>query len=341
MGLFDQMKQHYVEVIDWTEKDDGCLSYFFPMKDREIPTGAQLTVRETQLAIFLNEGKIADIFGPGRYTLNTKTLPLLRQMKQWDEHFRSPFKSDVIFFSTREQIDQRWGTATPITYRDSELGPIRVRGHGSFSYRLKNPKLFFEKLSGTADRFLSTQVEPHLVSVIVGALRGLLGSSGVNFIDLAGNHDSLVEALMLICKDKFAAYGLNLETLQVSGISLPKEMQSHFDKVASMRMVGDVKKYLIFQAAEALTQPGNEGLGMGLGLGLGLGAMKNEKEKKTSAPSEPKATNQKRLKPPAEIPDKDDDTVATLQQLREIQKKGLLTDEEVAKKVAELFKKKA
>lgn len=358
MGLFEEIKQRYVEIIDWSENGDGILAYRFPMREREIPTGASLTVRDSQLALFLDGGKIADIFEPGRYTLNFRTLPLLSELKGWEEFFASPFRSDVYFFSTREQLGQKWGTPTPLTVRDVELGPIRIRAHGIFSYRLKNPRVFFEKVSGTSDSYTTQQLDAHLRSIIVSCLRAILGNSQVPFIDLAANQEALCEALKAASIAKFKDYGLKLETLSVQGISLPKELQSHFDKVASMRMVGDVNKYLIFQAAESLTMPGTKetgmnGLQMGLGLGLGLNSILKGLGQQIppgtpgappAAPTDPrKAVGSGEEKTPPKIAKDETDggTVATLSQLHELHKKGLLTDDEVQAKIAALFKKKS
>jgi membrane protease subunit (stomatin/prohibitin family) len=344
MGLLDTLKQHYVEVIDWTEKDDALLVYRFPMKDREIPTGAQLTVRETQLALFLDEGQVADVFEPGRYVLTTKTLPRLAVLKKWDPYFRSPFKSDIFFFSTREQTNQKWGTPTPLTIRDRELGPIRIRAHGFFSYKIKNPRVFFEKISGTADQFSVADADGHLRSLIVSCLGSFFGGVQIPFIDMAANQAELSEFLRQKIGGQFADYGLTLVKFSVQSVSLPRELQSHFDKVASMRMVGDLQKYLLFQAAESLTTKTEtkEGLSsaLGVGLGLGLGGLLRQGGQ---PPQTPAPTAAPQPAPPTKevsaLPSPDD-TVATLAQLHELQKKGLLTQEEFEAKVTALFRKK-
>src|SRR5271156_4268671 len=158
MSLRDFISKQWIDVIDWTEPEDGILAYRYPMQDREIQNGGKLTVRDSQAAVFVNEGKAADAFGPGLYTLNTQTLPILTNLKNWDKAFQSPFKSDVYFFSTRTQIDQKWGTATPITIRDKEFGPIRIRAHGTYSYKVKNPKTFFKTLSGTKEAYTTEEL---------------------------------------------------------------------------------------------------------------------------------------------------------------------------------------
>ena len=137
MSLSDFVRKQFVDVIDWVESDPGLLVYRYPMQDREIQTGAKLTVRESQLAVFINEGRLADTFKPGLYTLTTQTLPVLTYLRNWDKAFKSPFKSDVYFFSQREQLDQKWGTAQAITIRDKDYGPMRIRGFGTYSYSIQ------------------------------------------------------------------------------------------------------------------------------------------------------------------------------------------------------------
>src|SRR6478735_9368047 len=153
MALMGFLKKQFIDVIEWTEDADGVLAWRYPMADHEIQNGAKLTVRESQAALFVNEGKAADAFGPGLYTLETRTLPLLTNLMNWDRLFKSPFKSDVYFFSTRMQTDQRWGTQNPITVRDKDFGMVRLRGHGIYAYHLVNPLVFHQRVSGTRDLY--------------------------------------------------------------------------------------------------------------------------------------------------------------------------------------------
>ena len=153
MALMDFIKKQFIDVIHWTEEGDGVLAYRYPMQDFEIQNGAQLTVRDSQICVFVNEGQVADVFGPGLYTLNTQTLPILTNLKNWDKLFDSPFKSDVYFFSTRLQLDRKWGTPNPITIRDKDFGMVRMRAFGIYSYKLKDPGLFYKEISGTRDTY--------------------------------------------------------------------------------------------------------------------------------------------------------------------------------------------
>src|ERR1019366_4895429 len=177
------LRKQFIDVIDWTEPEDGILAYRYPMQDREIQNGGKLTVRDSQMALFVNEGKIADQFSPGLYTLNTNTLPILTYLKNWDKLFESPFKSDVYFFSTRQRLDRKWGTPNPVTIRDKDFGMVRLRAFGIYAFHLVNPKLFYTTVSGTVERYTIEQLESQLRNTIVGQISDLFGESGVPFID--------------------------------------------------------------------------------------------------------------------------------------------------------------
>src|SRR6266568_1809727 len=170
MALGDFLRKQFIDVIQWTEPEEGILAYRIPMQDMEIQNGAKLTVRESQMAAFVNEGRMADILGPGLYTLSTQTLPLLTNLMNWDKAFQSPFKSDVYFFSTRLQINQKWGTATPITVRDKEFGAVRLRAYGIYAWRIADPKVFHEKVSGTRQAYLIGELEGQLRNTIIGTM---------------------------------------------------------------------------------------------------------------------------------------------------------------------------
>src|SRR5579871_1301033 len=185
------LSKQFIDVIQWTEPQDGILAYRFPMQDMEIQNGGKLTVRESQMAAFVNEGRVADIFGPGLYTLTTQTLPILTDLMNWDKRFQSPFKSDVYFFSTRIKTNQRWGTATPITIRDREFGAVRVRGYGIYSFHVDNPRVFHAKVSGTREEYHVADIEGQLRNTIIGRMTGAFAESGVPFLDMAANQMEL------------------------------------------------------------------------------------------------------------------------------------------------------
>ena len=274
MGLRSFLEQQFIDVIHWTEPDTGVLAYRFPMANMEIQSGAQLTVRESQMAAFVNEGRIADVFGPGLYTLTTRTLPLLTDLKNWDKEFQSPFKSDVFFFSTRLQINQKWGTATPITIREKEFGAIRVRAYGIYSYRITDPRAFLKNVSATQEVYHVEDLEGQLRNTIVAKMTELIAPVEVPFLDMAANQGELARKVTEQLKPAFAALGLGLEAFVIENLSLPEELQKFLDQRISMNIVGDLGKYTQFSAAQSIpiaaANPGGGGAGAGVGLGAGI-----------------------------------------------------------------------
>jgi membrane protease subunit (stomatin/prohibitin family) len=272
MSLGSFIKKQFIDVIHWTENAPGVLAWRFPMQDMEIQQGAQLTVRESQMAVFVNEGVVADIFSPGLYTLETRTLPILTNLKHWDKMFQSPFKSDVYFFSTRQQTNQRWGTQNPITIRDKDFGAVRLRGNGVYSYHIVEPGTLHTKLSGTQATYTVADLEPHLRNTIIGHVSDAFAQSGIPFLDMAANINELSKAMRDQVTPIFMDYGLSLDSFQVSNLSLPEELQKRLDERIGMNMVGDMKQYTQFQVAQSMPiAAANEGGGAGLGAGMGAG----------------------------------------------------------------------
>jgi membrane protease subunit (stomatin/prohibitin family) len=270
--LRDFLRKQFIDVIEWVEPEDGILAYRYPMQDYEIQNGGQLTVRESQMALFVNEGQVADLFGPGLHTLNTRTLPILTYLKNWDKAFQSPFKSDVYFFSTRLQTNQHWGTPNPITIRDKEFGAIRLRAFGIYSYNIADPKVFYRKVSGTRDIYRVPDLEGQLRNTIIGRLTDTFANSQVPFLDMAANQVALSTQIGNQFKPAFAELGLALDSFVVENISLPDELQKVLDQRIQMNMVGDMGRYTQFQAAQAIPiAAANEGGGAGIGAGLGAG----------------------------------------------------------------------
>ena len=272
MSLGDFLRKQLIDVIQWTEERDGVLAYRYPMRDMEIQYGARLTVRESQMALFVNEGKIADQFGPGLYTLETQTLPLLTDLKHWYTGFESPFKSDVYFFSTRVQTDQRWGTQQPITIRDKDFGMVRLRGFGLYSFHVADPTRFHQKISGTRESYAVSDLEGHLRNTIVGQVSDAFAQSRIPFLDMAGNLLELGAAISTQIAPVFADLGLALDSFVVESLSLPDELQKKLDERIGMNMAGNLRDYTQYQAAQAIPiAAANEGGGAGLGAGLGAG----------------------------------------------------------------------
>ena len=283
MGLSGQLKgflkKQFIDVIHWTEPEEGILAWRFPMQDMEIQNGAKLTVRESQQALFVNEGRAADAFGPGLYTLNTQTLPLLTNLMNWDKLFQSPFKSDVYFFSTRQQLAQRWGTTQPVTIRDKDFGAIRLRGYGIYSWHIADARAFHTKVSGTRDLYRIGELEAQLRNTIVQHISDGFAESGIPFLDMAANLVEVGFRIREALTPLFGEMGIALDTLVVENLSLPEELQKRLDERIGMNMIGNMQQYTQFQAAQALPiAAANEGggvagMGVGLGAGLGLGQM--------------------------------------------------------------------
>jgi membrane protease subunit (stomatin/prohibitin family) len=272
MTLRDFIAKQWIDVIEWVEPEEGILAYRYPMQDREIQSGGKLTVRESQFAVFVNEGKVADAFGPGLYTLNTQTLPILTYLRNWDKAFKSPFKSDVYFFSARIQTDQHWGTPNPITIRDKEFGAIRLRGFGIYSYHLSDAKAFYSKISGTRDLYRVADLEGQLRNTIIAKMTDAFAASQIPFLDMAANQNTLAEKISEQIKPAFTEYGLTLDSFVVENLSLPEELQKILDQRIGMTMVGDMGRYTQYEVAQSIPiAAANEG-GGGVGVGAGLGA---------------------------------------------------------------------
>ena len=328
MSLLSFAKKQFIDFIQWTETKPGVLAYRYPMDGMEIQNGGQLVVRDTQSAMFANEGKVADVFEPGTHTLTTRTLPILTYLQNWDKAFESPFKSDVYFFSLREQTNQTWGTAMPITIRDKEFGVIRLRANGIYSYKIKDIEPFWTKLSGTTPEYTVNDVEGQLRASILTALSSFLGNSGIAFLDMAANQQAFSDKLKEAVAPALAEYGLELKTFLVQSLSLPEELQQHLDKVSSMGMVKDLQQYARFQAADSLsTAAANPGGVAGAGVGMGAGvAMGQMMAGALSGVNAAQAGNTAVADP-----------MATLEKLSDLLKKGVLTQAEFDAKKAELL----
>lgn len=272
MGVFDFLSKQFVDVIDWTEAP-GDLALRYPMQDREIQNGGQLTVRDNQLALFYNEGRVADAFEPGLHTLETANLPVLTSIMNWDKGFRSPFKADIYFFSMKEHAGLKWGTQQPITVRDKEFGPIRVRAFGSYSFRIADVAKFASTLMGTLEHVAVADVESQLRGAIATAIASALGKGDVAFLDIAGDQQAMSERLKAAVEPAFAAWGLAVASFFVESVSLPEDVQAHLDKGSAMRVIGNLDQYARFQAADAIgTAAGNDSGMAGLGVGAAAGA---------------------------------------------------------------------
>ncbi|MFG5408379.1 SPFH domain-containing protein [Piscinibacter sakaiensis] len=280
MALMDFIKKQFIDILEWTEDGDGTLAWRFPMAGNEIQYGASLTVRESQMAVFVNEGKVADVFGPGMYKLTTQTIPVLTYLKNWDKLFQSPFKSDLYFFSTRQQIDQRWGTTQPVTVRDKDFGAVRLRAFGNYAYRIVDPKAFYTEISGTRDRYTVAELDGQLRALMLQHISDAVAGSGIAFLDLAANQVEFAAQLKAATAPAFAKLGLGLETVTLQNVSLPEELQKILDQKIGMGMIGnDMGKFMQYQTAQSIPKFAEGGGGgggvagdaMGLGAGVALG----------------------------------------------------------------------
>ncbi|MCP4636009.1 MAG: hypothetical protein GY848_06005 [Methyloversatilis sp.] len=281
MGIGDFIKKQFIDVLQWNEDGDGVLAWRYPMQDFEIQYGAKLTVRESQMAVFVNEGKVADVFGPGLHTLNTNTLPVLTYLQNWDKLFESPFKSDVYFFSTRLQLGRKWGTPQPVTVRDKDFGMVRLRAFGMYSYKLADPKKFFTEISGTRDTYTVDDLEMQLRNLVVSTMSSTLGNSAAPFLDMAANLGVMSDAVKAAMTPVFERYGVAIDNFAVESISLPEELQKALDTRISMGMVGNMATYTQYQTANAIplaaqNEGGLAGVGASLGAGLTMGQVMTE-----------------------------------------------------------------
>ena len=350
MGLMDFIKKQFIDVIQWTEDSDGTLAWRFPMSGMEIQNGAMLVVRESQMAVFVNEGKVADVFGPGTHKLGTQTLPVLTYLKNWDKLFESPFKSDVYFFSTRQQVDQKWGTPQPITIRDADFGAVRLRAFGNYSFRMADPKLFHTEISGTRESYGTADLDGQLRGLVLQNISNAIASSGIAFLDLAANQLSFAQALTTQLRPEFTKLGLTLEGMTVQNVSLPEELQKIMDQKIGMGMVGnDMGKFMQYQTAQAIPKfaegaaqggGGVVGDAMGLGAGVALGqVLAQNLQSGLMGTGAATAAAAAAAAPMAPAGVKPEDIMATLEKLGDLKTKGILTQEEFDSKKAELLKK--
>lgn len=346
MAIMDFIRKQFIDIIQWTEDDDGTLAWRFPMRDMEIQNGASLTVRESQLAVFVNEGKVADVLGPGIHQLTTQTLPVLTYLKNWDKLFESPFKSEVYFFSTRQQLDQKWGTPQPITIRDKDFGAVRLRAFGNYSYRIADPKLFHTEISGTRDVYTVGDLDGQLRGMILQHISNAIAASGIAFLDLAANQMAFAKALTTELAPAFSAVGLKVEAMTVQNVSLPEELQKIMDQKIGMGMVGnEMGKFMQYQTGQAIPEMakgaasgggGGSGLAgdaMGLGAGMAMGQVLAQTMQSglQGAGAAAAAQTASAIKP--------EEVMATLEKLGELKAKGILTQDEFDAKKTELLKK--
>ena len=278
MGIFSNLvRGQLIDVIEWKDPDQQTMVYRYDCGGKEIMMGAQLTVRESQVAVMVNEGQLADVFTPGRYELQTQNMPILTALKSWKYGFNSPFKAEVYFINTKQFIDQKWGTSAPVMMRDAEFGMVRLLAHGIYSFQVSDPKVFLKEVFGTNGLYTTDYVTGQIKRTIVSGLSDAIAQSKIPALDLAANYDELSAYALQVLSPKIAPLGLKLSSFVIENISLPEEVQKAMDQRTSMAVVGDLNQYTQFQAAAAMRDAANNQNGAaGLGAGMGAAAMMSQ-----------------------------------------------------------------
>jgi membrane protease subunit (stomatin/prohibitin family) len=338
MSLGSFIKKQFIDILQWNEDVDGVLAWRYPMQDFEIQYGGSLTVRESQIAVFVNEGKIADVFGPGMHKLTTQTLPVLTYLRNWDKLFQSPFKSDVYFFSTRLQTGRKWGTPQAITLRDTDFGMVRLRAFGMYSYAIADARKFFVGISGTRAVYTRDDLEEQLRGILVSTMATALGSASAPFLDMAANQTLMASQVKGAIEAAFEKYGLALDVFNVTSINLPDDLQEALDKRIAIGMAGDLNKYTQYQVANAVplaaqNEGGMAGVGASLSAGVVLGqTMAQGLAGAQKAPAAPTVAA-----PPAAAP-ATPEPEARLTQLKGLLDKGLISASDFESAKAEVIK---
>ncbi|WP_432992796.1 SPFH domain-containing protein [Dactylosporangium sp. CA-233914] len=271
MGLWDKVKGEFIDIIEWLDDSRDTIVWRFPRYQNEIKMGAKLVVRESQVAVFVNEGQIADVFVPGTYTLQTQNLPILSTLKGWKYGFDSPWKAEVYYVNTRQFTDFKWGTQNPVMMRDPEFGMVRLRAFGAYSLRVVHPEKLLKELVGTDPQFRTEEVSEFLRQLIVGHLGPSLAAAQVPVLDLVSQQLLIGQKLAGVLTQELEQYGIQIPKFIIENISLPPEVEEALDKRTSMGVLGNLDQYSKFQAANAMEAAANNQGGAGEGFGLGLG----------------------------------------------------------------------
>ena len=272
MGIFNALTGQFINVIEWKDPSANTMVHRFDTNGHEIMMGAQLTVRESQVAVMVNEGKIADVFQPGRYTLSTQNMPIMTMLQSWKYGFNSPFKAEVYFVNTRQFLDQKWGTSSPVMMRDKEFGMIRLRAFGIYSFKVNDPTVFLKEVFGTAAYMTTEGVAGQVKRTLVSGLSDAIAQSNIPALDLAANYDELSQFALQALAPRIEGLGLKLESFVIENISLPEEVEKAIDQRTSMGVVGNMQQYTQYQTAQAIREAANNPGGAGAMAGIGMGA---------------------------------------------------------------------
>lgn len=268
MGIWDKIKGEFIDIIEWTDDSQDTIVYRFERQGNEIKNEAKLTVRESQVAVFVNEGQIADVFTPGMYTLNTQNLPILSTLQGWKYGFNSPFKAEVYFVNTKRFTAMKWGTANPVMMRDQDFGAVRVRAFGTYAFRIIDPGKFLKELAGTDWHFTTEEVNEHLRNQIVAKFPEAVSTAGIPLLDLASKYTQLGDSIQVVLKPGMEEIGVELLNFNVENVSVPPEVEAAIDKRSSMGAVGNLSDFNQYQAGVAMEKAAESGGPASMGIGM-------------------------------------------------------------------------
>lgn len=309
----------FIEIIEAITPDPNLLMWKYPDEDKEIKNGAKLTVRESQIALFLNEGQLADVFHPGLHTLKTENIPLLSSLKGWKYGFNSPFKADIYFINTRQFVNNKWGTPAPILMTDPQFGQIRVRAFGTFDIQIKDIGTFFRQYAAAYKTFSIFELQYELRDFIAPKFGEVLAQENISITDVAGNISDLSKKVTPFLKPYFEQFGIDLITFTISSVTLPEEVLTHYDKITNMNMVTDMDKFTKFNTATAIGEKGTA-LNDATQNAMAMGVMMNQMQQNNSQPAQ-------------------EDIAARLQKLKALFENGLIDEQEYKAKKADLIDK--
>ncbi len=331
MGIFDFIKNEFIEVIDWVDDTNDTVIYKFPDKGNKIMNGAQLTVRESQVVVLMNEGEFGDVFIPGRHELSTKNMPITTTLKSWKYLFDSPFKVDVFFVSTKQFTNLKWGTSNPIIVRDPVFKQVRLRSFGTYTIRVVDPKKFIREFAGTNPWVRIDAVSEQMRNTIASKLAEGLAEAGISVLDLAANFTEIGEKLKPIFQAEFETWGIELGKFYIENVTLPEEVEKMLDKTTQLNMLGDnINQFNQMQggiAIEKLADNPGAASTAGIGAGVILTNLLQPQQQQQAQPNAAAAGEDKQK------------MVDLLKQLGELKASGILTEEEFNQKKAEILGK--
>ncbi|MDQ7780033.1 MAG: SPFH domain-containing protein [Planctomycetota bacterium] len=278
MGILDKLRGEFIDIIEWLDPSRDTMIFRFERYGNEIKNGAKLVCRESQAAVFVNEGRVADVFTPGTYTLETKNLPILATLMGWKYGFNSPFKAEVYFVNTKNFTDQKWGTKNPVMMRDAEFGAVRIRAFGNYTFKVVDPAKLIREIAGTDKHFTTDEISEQLRNIIITRFTDFLAESKIAVLDLAAKYDELSKGIADKVSAEFKDYGIEVTKLLIENVSLPPAVEEAMDKRTSMGVVGNLGAFTQYQAAMSMEQAAkNPGGAAGAGIGMGMGfAMANQ-----------------------------------------------------------------